>query len=140
MIGKEILSSKPLSSVETTNCKVIIDSGSCINAVSSKLVSLLGLKLVAHPKPYKVSWVDDSSITIKDRCLVPIHILSYKAQISCDVIPMDVGHIILGQPWIYDLDVTLYGCSNSCFYKGLSLAQSKLSLLVQVKKNPKSKV
>ena len=39
----------------TTNCKVIIDNGSCINAVSSKLVSLLGLKLVSHPKPYKVS-------------------------------------------------------------------------------------
>ena len=39
----------------TTNCKVIIDNGSCINAVSSKLVSFLGLKLVAHPKPYKVS-------------------------------------------------------------------------------------
>ena len=39
----------------TTNCKVIIDNGSCINAVSSKLVSLLGLRLVAHPKPYKVS-------------------------------------------------------------------------------------
>ena len=40
---------------EITNCKVIIDSGSCINAVSSRLVSLLGLKLVAYPKPYKVS-------------------------------------------------------------------------------------
>ena len=39
----------------TTKCKVIIDNGSCINAVSSKLVSLLGLKLVAYPKPYKVS-------------------------------------------------------------------------------------
>ena len=99
-----------------TNYKVIIDNGSQINAVSSKLVSLLGLKLVAHPKPYKVSQVDDSSITIKNRCPVPIYILSYKAQISCDVIPMDVGHIILGQPWIYDLDVTLYSRSNPCSF------------------------
>ena len=100
----------------TTNCKVIIDNGSCIDAVTSKLVSLLDLKLVAHPKPYKVSWVDDSFITIKGRCLVPIHILLYKAQISCDVIPMDVGHIILGRPWLYDLDVTLYGRLNSCSF------------------------
>ena len=74
------------------------------------------MKLVTHPKPYKVSWVDDSSFTIKDRCLVPIHILSYKAQISCDGIPMDVGHIILGRPWLYDLDVTLYGRLNSCSF------------------------
>ena len=79
----------------TKDCKVIINSGSYINSVSSKLVSHLGLKLVAHSKLYKVSWADDSSITIKERCLVPIHILSYKAQILCDVIPMDVGHIIL---------------------------------------------
>lgn len=29
---------------------------------------------------------------------------------------MDVGHIILGRPWLYDLDVTLYGRSNSCSF------------------------
>ena len=28
----------------------------------------------------------------------------------------DVGPIILGRPWIYDLDVTLYGRSNSCSF------------------------
>lgn len=26
---------------------------------------------------------------------------------------MDVGHIILGRPWLFDLDVTIYGRSNS---------------------------
>ena len=36
-------------------CKVIIDSGSCINVVSSNVVSHLGLKLTPHPNPYKVS-------------------------------------------------------------------------------------
>jgi hypothetical protein len=29
---------------------------------------------------------------------------------------MDVGHIILGRPWLYDLDVTLHGRSNSCSF------------------------
>ena len=29
---------------------------------------------------------------------------------------MDVGHIFLGRPWVYDLDVTLYGRSNSCSF------------------------
>ena len=36
------------------NCRVIIDSRSCINAVSSTLVSFLGLKLVSHLNPYRV--------------------------------------------------------------------------------------
>ena len=29
---------------------------------------------------------------------------------------MDVGHIILGRLWLYDLDVTLHGRSNSCSF------------------------
>ena len=97
-------------------CKVIIDSGSCINAVSSNVVSRLSLKLTPHPNPYKVSWVDTSSTAIKERCVVPLQFLTYKAEIWCDVIPMDVGHIILGRPWLYDLDVTHHGRSNSCSF------------------------
>ena len=52
-------------------CKVIIDSGSCINEVSPNVISRLGLKLIPHPNPYKVSWVDTSFIAIKERCVVP---------------------------------------------------------------------
>ncbi|GFS43673.1 hypothetical protein Acr_00g0086370 [Actinidia rufa] len=77
------------------DCKVIIDSGSCINAVTSSTVSRLGLKPVPHHSLYHVSWVDTSSISIKQRFLVPIQILSYSDKIWCDVVPMDVGHIIL---------------------------------------------
>ncbi|GFZ12777.1 hypothetical protein Acr_23g0011620 [Actinidia rufa] len=36
------------------DCKVIIDSGSCINAVSSSTVSRLGLKPVSHPSHFDV--------------------------------------------------------------------------------------
>ena len=44
----------------------------------------------------------------------------YQDDIWGDVISMDVGSIILGRPWLYDLDVTLYRRSNSCtfVYKG----------------------
>jgi hypothetical protein len=100
----------------STNCKVIIDSGSCINAISSSLVTRLGVKLIPHPNPYKVSWVDTSSIDIKERCLLPIQFMSYKDEIWFDVIPMDVGHVILGRPWLYHLDVTIYGRKNSCSF------------------------
>uniref|UniRef100_A0A2N9IMT1 Reverse transcriptase zinc-binding domain-containing protein n=1 Tax=Fagus sylvatica TaxID=28930 RepID=A0A2N9IMT1_FAGSY len=96
--------------------RLIVVSGSCINAVSSSLVTRLGVKLIPHPNPYKVSWVDTSSIDIKERCLLPIQFMSYKDEIWCDVIPMDVGHIILGRPWLYDLDVTIYGRTNSCSF------------------------
>ena len=44
----------------------------------------------------------------------------YQDDIWCDVINMDAGSIILTMPWLYELDVTLYGRSNSCtfVYKG----------------------
>ena len=29
---------------------------------------------------------------------------------------MDVGHIILGRPWLFDLDVTIYGRTNQCSF------------------------
>jgi len=97
-------------------CKIIIDSGSCINVVFSGSVSRLGLKSVPHPKPYNVSWVNDTSIAVKERCLFLIKIFDYHDEIWCDVIPMDVGHVILGRPWLYDLDVTIFGQSNSCSF------------------------
>ncbi|XP_035540116.1 uncharacterized protein LOC108983558 [Juglans regia] len=102
--------------INDKGCKIIVDSGSCINAVSVATVSRLRLKPVLHPQPYSVSWVDTSSIAIKERCLVPIQFLEYKDHIWCDVIPMDVGHIILGRPWLFDLDVTIHGRSNSCSF------------------------
>ena len=98
------------------DCKVIIDSGSYINVVSSSTVTHLGLKSVPHPSPYHVSWVDTSSISIKERCLVPIKIFSYSDEIWYDVVPMDVRHIILDRPWFFYLDVTIYEQSNSCSF------------------------
>jgi predicted DsbA family dithiol-disulfide isomerase len=38
-------------------CKVIIDSGSTDNLVSTEMVEKLALKKTTHPVPYKVSWL-----------------------------------------------------------------------------------
>jgi hypothetical protein len=38
-------------------CKVIIDSGSTDNLVSTEMVEKLELETIAHPRPYKVSWL-----------------------------------------------------------------------------------
>ena len=38
-------------------CKVVIDSGSTDNLVSTEMVENLNLKKVKHPTPYKVSWL-----------------------------------------------------------------------------------
>ena len=90
-------------------CKIIIDSRSCVNAISHKAVKTLGLHPVPHPSPYKVSWIDSTSIPIKSRCQVQLQLQSYQNRVWCDVVPMGVSSIILGRPWLYDHDATLYG-------------------------------
>ena len=99
------------------NYKIIVDSGSCINAMSSKLVSMIGLEAVPHLCSYKVSWVNTTSIEVNERCLVPVQFATYKDKIWCDVLAMGtMGHVILRRPWLFDLDVTLREKSNTCTF------------------------
>ena len=44
--------------------KVIIDSGSSVNAISEKALKQLGLPFEKHPTPYEVSWVINSSLPL----------------------------------------------------------------------------
>ena len=53
--------------IENKSCEVIVDSGSCINVVASKLIITLGMKLVKHPNSYKVTLIV-TSIEVQERC------------------------------------------------------------------------
>ena len=44
------------------NFKVIVDSESCINALSSKVTERLELKAAPDPHPYKVSWNNSTTL------------------------------------------------------------------------------
>ncbi|PKU75292.1 hypothetical protein MA16_Dca019338 [Dendrobium catenatum] len=119
------------------NCKVIIDSGSCINAVSSAMISKLQLRTTPHPNPYKVAWINSTTLEVKDRSLVPIEFVGYKEKIWCDVLTMDVGQIILGRPWLFDNDVHIYGRSNTCVFEHEG---KKIKLLPTQPKSTKEEV
>ena len=47
----------------------------------------------------------------------------YKDEIYCDVLPMDVTHVLLGHIWLYDLSITNFGKDNiySFKYKGKNI-------------------
>ena len=81
-------------------CKVIVGSGSIDNLVSTEMVEKLELETIAHPSPYKVSWLQKGhQVTVTKQCLVDFKIGGYKDEILCDVIPMDTCHFLLGRPW-----------------------------------------
>ena len=104
-------------------CKLVIDGGSSMNVVSKDVVKLLNLKVELHPNPFRVVWVNDHTLPITQRCLVSIQMGDYKDEIYCNVLPMDVAHVLLGRPWLYDLNVTNFGKDNiySFKYKGKNI-------------------
>src|SRR4051812_32167293 len=71
-----------------------------LNVVSSTIIEKFGLTVVDHPLPRKIFWIDNATCEIMHKCLVPIDFYIYKANIWCDVIPMNVGRIFLGIPWL----------------------------------------
>ena len=56
-------------------------------------------------------------------CLVSIQMGDYKDEIYCDVLPVNVSHVLLGHPWLYDPIVTNLGKDNiySFKYKGKNI-------------------
>ncbi|PKA62667.1 hypothetical protein AXF42_Ash012254 [Apostasia shenzhenica] len=95
------------------NCKLIINSGSCMNVLVMSAIARMNRKAETHPQPYKVAWVDETMIPVTQRCLVPIQLGTYSEKIWCDVLPMNIAHVLLGRPWLYDRDVIHYGRSNT---------------------------
>jgi hypothetical protein len=95
-------------------CKVIVDSGSTNNLVSTEMVENMELETTDHPNPYKVSWLQKGhQVNVTKQCLVDIKIGGYNDKILCDVIPMDVCHLLLGRPWKYDRNVIHDGRMNT---------------------------
>jgi hypothetical protein len=95
-------------------CKVIVDSGSTDNLVSTEMVEKLELKTRKHPSPYRVTWLQKGhQVRVTKQCLVNFKMGNYRDEILCDVIPMDVCHVLLGRPWQYDRHVVHDGRLNT---------------------------
>ena len=82
---------------------MIIDGGSTNNLVLEKMVTKLNLKRQKHPCPYHIAWVqDDHKVMFNEQCLGKFKIGSYQDEVLCDVIPMNICHMLLGRPWEFD--------------------------------------
>ena len=69
-------------------CKVIVDSGNCVNIVSDHVLQRAGLSTISHLAPYDVSWIDATALLVHHQCQVPLRVSTYDEHILCDV---DVG-------------------------------------------------
>ena len=76
----------------------LIDEGSSANIIAKTALEKMGLKAEPHPHPYNVNWVNKTAQSITQRCQVPIHMSSYNNHVWCDVLDIDVAHVLLGRP------------------------------------------
>jgi hypothetical protein len=91
-----------------------VDNGSTKNLVSTEMVEKMELETIAHPSPYRVSWLQKGhQVNVTKQCLVEFKIGGYKDEILCDVIPMDVCHLLMGRPWKYDINMIHDGRKNT---------------------------
>lgn len=88
-------------------------------ARSSLMVKLLNVVFKGcgaaepRPEPYRVAWVDKTSMAVS-RCLVSFYQSTpYQEQISCDILSMDVLSIFLGRRWLFDKSATHFGRANT---------------------------
>jgi hypothetical protein len=94
-------------------CSVIIDGGSCTNVASTTMVNKLGLPMTLHLKLYKLQWLNDSGeVRVTKQVLVAFRIGKYEDEVVCDVVPMQAGRLLLGQPWQFDRRVKYDGFTN----------------------------
>jgi hypothetical protein len=99
-------------------CNLIIDGGSTENLVSTEVMNKLNLTRLNHPNPYRVSWLNKGQhVTVTEQCLLNFQIGSFQEKVLCDVIEMDVCHILLGIPWLFDRQVHHDGKENTYEFK-----------------------
>jgi len=103
----------PRCDVLNNTCSLIIDSGSCYNCCSTRLVDKLNLALISHPKPYKLHWLnEDGDFKVRHQVEIKFSIGKFKDKVLCDVIPMEACHILLGRPWQFDRKTIHNGHTN----------------------------
>ena len=102
--------------IGSTVVKILVDSGSVVNAVAAASVHTLGLQPWLHPRPYKAMWINEASLAVTKRCIVPLKVARYRENIWYDILPMGVGSVLLGRPWLYDRDVAQHGRTNRCTF------------------------
>lgn len=65
-----------------------------MNAVYISTVEHLKCLIKLDPQPYKVVWIDETTILVTQKCIVSFRCGTYGDTILCDVIPMQVSLIL----------------------------------------------
>jgi hypothetical protein len=88
--------------VKATPLHFIVDNDSHKNLISTKVVKQLGLLTTPHLLSYNIGWLHKGQdIHVNQQCHLSYGIQPFKDEVVCDVAPLDVYDVVLGQPYIW---------------------------------------
>ena len=92
-------------------CSLAID-GSCeVNLATAIMVEKLNLPTIGHLRPHKLMSTQ-GVVWVTKHTLVPIQIGKYVDEVLCDVVPIQVTHVLLGKAWMSRREVKYDGHTN----------------------------
>jgi hypothetical protein len=86
--------------VKGTPLQFIVDSGSHKNLISDKVFKRLAMPTTSHPQHYTIGWLcQGRDIHVSQQCSQSYDIKPFKDEVLCDVSPLEVCNVLLGQPY-----------------------------------------
>jgi hypothetical protein len=87
--------------VKETPLHFIVDSGSQKNLISAEVIKQLGFSTTPHLQPYNIGWLcQGRDLYVNQQCQLLYGIQPFKYEVLCDVSPLDVCDVLLGQPYM----------------------------------------
>jgi hypothetical protein len=84
----------------------IVDSGRQKNMISVEVVKRLDLSITPHLHPYTIGWLRQGrDIHVIQQWCIPYNINPFKYTVLCDISPLEVCDVLLGQPYLWKRDV-----------------------------------
>jgi hypothetical protein len=88
--------------VKGTMPHFIIDSGSQKNLISAEVIKQLALPTTPHPQSHTIGWLHQGSdLHVSQQCRLSYGIKPFKDEVLCDVSPLEVCDVLLGQPYLW---------------------------------------
>jgi hypothetical protein len=88
--------------VKGTPLHFIVDSGSQKNIISAEVVKQLDFPTTPHPQPYNIGWLrQGQDLHVSQQCRLSYDIKPFKDEVLCDVSPLEVCDVLLGQPYMW---------------------------------------
>jgi hypothetical protein len=88
--------------VKGTPLHFIVDSESQKKIISEVVVKQLDFPTTPHPRPYNIGWLrQGQDLHVSHQCHLSYNINPFKDEVLCDVSPLEVCDVLLGQPYMW---------------------------------------